>query len=328
MGRVANEVQIFASISLSEMLRNVNGAAAQSIQKQLNAFVRAWKYKWQRRGGITSAHQRAAEKAHTAIINNSLKAIGINADPDDKNRSTASGVWKRYSGGQFQLALADPANIQATVHGVGIINRPHMDRTAKQWYRLQFGATGTGGAPDFADTAASHRQRIPIGIFGKTLGYLDLRRFPASQAFEIPAGVFEGDNYKHMFTPFAYMVQGQRGKARKKQLGALTSNYMELEKLVRENPEAYTPYDLHVIPRAKIASGIPKYNYLAEGLVSLSLQLRKEWENIFKVWFTEAAQEGRSAVSPVAKAGISPAAARRLLRSVPQPNRGGRGRRR
>lgn len=103
-------------------------------------------------------------------------------------------------------ALGDAEFFRGTYDGIGFANKVHLDRQARQWYRLNFGARPAPGAarnigPGNRSTPA------PVTWKGLQLGTLKLPTGP-SKAFYLPLGTWnEAGQFHHPIGP-AFIATG------------------------------------------------------------------------------------------------------------------------
>lgn len=176
-------------------------AAGPGISRELRKLEREI-----RKEGLSSdvrlrIHQQQARNAQRTILGSYDSSLGKNRTSPVGYRADDTGINKRYSGGALRRALADPAFVGATADSVLIANTSLLNRRAKQWRRLNFGAGGVGGG------SAPPTQIKARGPDGRpvVLGSIGLNEGP-SPGFRIPPGVWmEG-----AFYPYGSMVRPSR----------------------------------------------------------------------------------------------------------------------
>lgn len=95
----------------------------------------------------------------------------------------------RQSGGELRRALSNPQMIRATPTGLFLINRDILDKEARHWRRLNFGAGGGGREGDLTPPG-----RFPVSGMGMLIG---LEPDPRP-AFSIPPGFWIGRDGQFM----------------------------------------------------------------------------------------------------------------------------------
>lgn len=94
--------------------------------------------------------------------------------------TNSKGEPSRYSGGALRRALSKPSMVNSSANRVQFIDVGLLDREAKHWYRLNYGA---GSAPGRAQPVYDWQ------LGGQSLGQLTLRD-PPSGPFSIPHGIW------------------------------------------------------------------------------------------------------------------------------------------
>lgn len=93
---------------------------------------------------------------------------------------------ERDANGRMEAALSSPEFFRATYDGIGFGNVRLLDRTARQWHRLNFGA---------GDAAGPGARQYPVRWQGLVLGTVGFTDGP-SRPFAMPRGIFrEGAFY-------------------------------------------------------------------------------------------------------------------------------------
>jgi hypothetical protein len=168
-------VQLSMVDMTNQIASQVSGTAAAILADFARAMqTEASKYRRIRMGQL---NQEVANIAQQAVIEKyQATRKGI-----PSYRSEDTGNLRRYSNGAMLRALENPGFITATPTRIGFGNTEILDRSAKQWYRLNFGAAPKGSA----NTTPS-----PISMFGQTAAGADLREYRPSEPFRIPYGAF------------------------------------------------------------------------------------------------------------------------------------------
>lgn len=169
----------------------VADAAAQAqgeVAKILGLYGKALTSQYRnRRKRMTTINRKVGEDAQRF----SLQAYEarVNQKNTPAYRATANGKWHRYAGGKMKKAISDPEFFRAAWDGVYFGNSNVMDRHAKQWYRLNFGAGPKGSTGPYK--AGEYRLRF----FGEASGApVSLREYRPSEAYYMPRGLFLNRN--------------------------------------------------------------------------------------------------------------------------------------
>jgi hypothetical protein len=164
----------------------------------------------------------------------------------------------RYSGGKLEKALGSPEMALATWEGVSFINTAHLDRTAKQWYRLNFGAGDKG-----RNESLQHKQ-WKIKFYGEAIGSLTLQGNAPSAEFEMPSGFFAAPKTGSKMTRGEFIPVSQR-------------------KIIPEG------YDIANHERAW-TKGIAGQAFLDAGIRALAKSLGTGWSLLWREWLEEAGE--------------------------------------
>jgi hypothetical protein len=240
--------------SFSQVVGAVNkevGLSIQQFSKTLAASTTR-----NRDGRVTRIHKIAGQEAINATVSaysNRRKAAGIASVRSD-----------RYSGGKLQRALGSPEMMLATWEGVSFINQAHLDRTAKQWYRLNFGAGEKG-----RNESLPHK-RWNIKFYGEAISAISLKEFGPSADFEIPDGFSIGSGISREFVP--------------QSLGSVIPEGVNRTRVKKQ-----------------VTAGIQGQAFLDAGVRTLAKNLGTGWSILWREWLEEA---GQHETGPVALAGI------------------------
>lgn len=124
-------------------------------------------------------HDAIGRRGQQAVLNSYAQVVTA-------RKRTASyrttGRSRRYAGGALRRAIASHEFYEATPDGLNFIRRSVLDREAKHWHRLNFGAGARGGG---GRTAYQIRWG---GLVAATIGFDD----GPSKAFGMPEGFFRG----------------------------------------------------------------------------------------------------------------------------------------
>lgn len=165
----------------------VNQAAAQAVGEaalvlELYAEVLKSQYK-NRKKRMTNINKEVGLDAQHYTLETYKERVNPHNTP--AYRENASGSDRRYAGGKMIRAISDPGFFRASSDGILFGNSSVMDRHAKQWYRLNFGAGPKGKTGPYK--AGEYRLRF----FGEASGApVTLRGYNPSEAFYVPRGLF------------------------------------------------------------------------------------------------------------------------------------------
>ena len=169
-------------------VRLIMSEVAATTNTQLSAAMGRWAKTMDKQ--VTTAREKDLKRIHkeTALLAqeavlSAYQASGIGTEfPSYRQRDT--GKLRRYSGGAMERAMRNKSFIVGDSRSIRFVDQDLMDREAKQWYRLNFGAAPRGsknpsvGSMRFFGKASSQRA--------------ELTGFPPSEAFKIPARAATG----------------------------------------------------------------------------------------------------------------------------------------
>lgn len=197
-------------------------------------------------------------------------------------RANAPGKWKRYAGGKMELGLEDPGFINTGFDGINFANMNVLDRYAKQWYRLNFGA-GPRGQGGGRYRPGEYR----LNLFGQATGApVSLKQYKASAAYRVPAGLF--------FDPNTGSVQNLSGSRRRRDIfqpkGAPVEDKLR-KKLSNRQGRSYglvksgTP-----VWKGGMSRGFAGYHFLDAGVRRLAGIWPLAMLRLIEEWVEEASQ--------------------------------------
>lgn len=168
-------------------LRDVVAAAATQLTGEaaevMTTFATTLQKEYRnRRGRMTRMHQDIGLEAQQRVI--SAYSSRVNPRGTPPYRATATGKYKRYAGGKMLQALSDPQFFSASYNGISFINNAVLDRKAKQWYRLNFGAGAEGRSGQYKP------KEYRIRFFDTAVGTISLKGYEPSKPYAIPSGFF------------------------------------------------------------------------------------------------------------------------------------------
>lgn len=273
--RIGREVQrginAMVQIEAAKILSETNLAMSGAMGRQLAIFAAAFNSSVRRSRGtkIANIHRNAATQAQAAIL--SAYRGRNRRNPVQPYRSDAPGKWKRDSNGAMERALNSTDFFKATASGLGFINMDAMDRAARQWYRLNFGAGPAG-------STTPRPGAFPLQVLGRNTGLsLSLRGNTPSGAYMIPAGVWRPRGGGSEFIPIGYLAEIGRT------VGARNS--------------------ARVASKKRMSVGFPGYNFMDAGMDDLAAGLSKGYSLLAQSWFQEAVAANTGPVAFVATQG-------------------------
>lgn len=119
------------------LAREIGGSSSTALAKSMRKWARTLETNSRNQNDIKRVNKETANLARDAV-RNAYASSGIGKRPS--YRQNDPGKLRRYSGGAMEKALHNPKFIQADASGIRFVNKPLMDKYAKQWYRLNFGA--------------------------------------------------------------------------------------------------------------------------------------------------------------------------------------------
>lgn len=197
-----------ASSQITKLLANAVVEAGYARSKMLNALadsIRAGLFE----ADFRDVHQRIAENAQNATL---AAYDGRDRKGPRAYRTDDTGNNRRYAGGALRRALAAPDFYRATQNGIAFGNVSVLNKEARHWARIAFGAgaIGTGAHSSFAVRWSN----LVVASLG-----LDV---PARPAFTIPRGYFYAPGTKQVqragtpgtgeFYPVGSRKPGTRGR--------------------------------------------------------------------------------------------------------------------
>jgi hypothetical protein len=262
---VARGITAMVAVTAGKVIQEAALSTSGEMGRQLAVFAAAYKSSVRRSRGtkIANIHRNAAVRAQSAIL---TAYRGRNRrNPAQPYRQNAPGKWKRDSNGAMERGLNSTDFFKATGAGLQFINMDSMDRAARQWYRLNFGAGPAAAATPVPGA-------FPLQILGQDTGLrLSLQGFGASDPFMMPAGVWKPSGGGSEFVPIGYLREvGTHAGARN---AARTAS------------------------KKRMSLGFPGYNFLDAGMDDLAAGLSQGYTLLAQSWFKEAATTNKGPVA-------------------------------
>ncbi len=260
----ANTSNAFIRVAVNQAVSQVVGAIAQDVQVFARAL--AEKTALNRDTRVTTIHRIAGERAQQATVAAYQLSQTRNRKGQFRSAVTSINRPNRFANGVMLRALQNPAMITANFGGVSFINRSFLDRTAKQWYRLNFGAGIRGGStPRGGDHA--------IQFFGAVAADLSISEFGPSAAFFLPRGVFLND-------------QG----------GAPDPSRRGKDEFLPASFAARRGLGLPLY-KSRLTRGIRGSNFFDAGVQALAFEFGRGWTVLLAEWLEESSRKDTGPIS-------------------------------
>lgn len=290
-GRAADATFHGVTIAMTEAVEGALRQANIAVMESLDLFAKSLRNKT-RRGRdkrIIRINTIAGQRAQAATV----RAFRSRhpATPRAISRSR-----RRYADGALARALGSPGMVLAGWDGVAFVNRAILDISAKQWYRLNFGA----GLRGTAETRPS--QIFDIEFFQTQVMKVSLRANKPSPTFMIPAGAWFnrgratlantgfGPGINGAFDRFGGAASSLRGRD-EFLAGGINSD------LILAASRLMPPGGRFIPSKRQVSLGIRGTNYLDAGVRVLARELSAGWTVLMSEWFIEAAQSGKGPVA-------------------------------
>lgn len=166
-------------IDPSAIMRDVSSQVEGELGRRLKAYARSMQRSARTVSSIEAINRDVAKGAQRAVI----EAYGASGIGRRKPyRQNDIGKLRRYSGGAMERALSDPQFAITRGRTIYFGNVSMLDRKAKQWYRLNFGALPRGSKdPDVG------KMKFPRSMGGRTSRRsASLNGFKPSPRFSVP----------------------------------------------------------------------------------------------------------------------------------------------
>lgn len=262
----------YNTVIATEVIEAASAMVANELGDNLAIFARAMATKMARdRPRVATIHRTAAILAQRSVVN-SYKGSRNKARRDTLGISATGGdpalAGNRYARGAMLKALSSSGFFIARYDGVSFINAANLDRAARQWYRLNFGAGAKG-----ANTRRPGE--YTMRFFGQPTLPLSLNRFGPSPAYRMPPGLWtHNDGRSAPGSP----IQGAQG----------THFFM---------PSSSYDKRLYPVYDARLSRGFRGMNFLDAGIRTLSQEIPKGWTQLMLEWFKESAELGKGPVA-------------------------------
>lgn len=303
---------------VTEASMTANGQAGEAMQ----IFARSLRnqYARNRTSELRRLHMQVAEDAQTSMLRRYDSIVGARTLGEYRSR-VGRKEWKRYSGGMLRAALARPDFYRASYDGILWGNMTMMDRRAKQWYRLNYGAGARGSGYRASQMLPSAKMKF----FGQQLTQSLLpESFNASAGYMMPRGIFAeldslGVEAQARFSrvDLSSIRGGRRVRGSPAEFGIPRRQSLDTETRGAERIQAnagfvrspFHPigfvkaggYDVSNLPKVgpKMTRGFAGAFFIEAGLVRMSQTLPAAYEVQAFKWFKEAATVETGPISKI-----------------------------
>jgi len=274
----------FGGVNTRAIVREVSKGVENDIAKYMRKWARNLEKSTQRKSEISNINKETAAEARQTV-QKAYASSGIGKRPS--YRQNDSRKLKRYSAGAMERALGDEKVIYGDAKGIFFIDKKRLDRTAKQWYRLNFGAQPKGRK---AVTTT------PMRFFGRPSSKrFNLDRYKASDPFLVPRGFFShsffassspGKNFepgtKKPMDAFYLKSKKTAHRQFKDRDGVkVRPNFNRRQYAVGKNgrPDEDKPV---------LSKGIKGYSFIDKGAQKINTVYPKKIEKVFRGWEKKA----------------------------------------
>lgn len=253
-----NETYESGTLEVVQLMREAIRRVGVGASDQLQAFSEALDYlNKNSQRDMQRAHDQLARLMQSATIHDYQVArttIGRNTRPYR--------LSSRDAGGRMLDALSDDEFCRGTRDGIGFGNVTLLDRTARQWHRLNFGAR---------PQRSKHRS-YPVTVGGLFLGAFGMLDEEPSAGFILPEGIWRSED-------------GTREPAGASRTGQFFPAHVQAR-----SPQLGKQ---RVIPASRTAErsftrGIEAWNFLDAGPRTLAQNIGPTYEAVYNKWIVQA----------------------------------------
>lgn len=179
------------TVAVRDMVNTFAQEATGKIATVMDLYAEVLKSNYRnRRRRMNRVNQIVADDVRERVLVSYDQRVKSGRSGPSSYRANAPGKWKRYAGGKMEQGLEDPGFINTGFDGINFANMNVLDRHAKQWYRLNFGA-GPRGQQGGRFRPGEYR----LNLFGQATGApVSLKQYKASGAYRLPKGLFFDPN--------------------------------------------------------------------------------------------------------------------------------------
>lgn len=269
-------------VDVRNMLIAAANASNSATSRELVALARAMERNAVSARRTREINERIARLAQDRVLRSYDQIRAKSGGAPSGYRAGDRGKFKRYSGGVLRAALAQRNFYKADRNSLAIINVPTLNRRAKQWRRLNFGAGRLG-------QMSPESRRYPLRISNLVVAELGLDEGPRP-GFFIPTGYFVGPE----------------GAPASPSIGRLGQDAFYVA--------GRGPHRRAITVRRKATAGIRAEHFLENGVMTIAKELGPAYVRLATEVASEARGKGRG--GSIATTNTVKAKAPRLARTV------------
>lgn len=165
---------LFARALAQEMVQKSNSETAKIVSRYIRSMYRDSN----KRADLRAMHEQLSAGAAAAALQ-AYEQSGIGGKPSYRYAEARNSPLFRFANGRMRLALGSPEQLNKVDDtGIALFNKRWLDKNARQWYRLNFGA--------LPQSSAMPNQGV-VRMFNKTASRrISLAGYGPSQAFFVP----------------------------------------------------------------------------------------------------------------------------------------------
>lgn len=276
------------SVGVKEVIDKFAAESRSAMAAELSKFTRALQSdKSSVSNGMRTLHEHVGQGAKKAVLEGYANS-GIGRG--ESYRDQAPGKLRRYSRGAMERALNNPGMVTHDSTRLNFVNNRSMDRLAKQWYRLNFGAKsrGQGGRAPAIKSWKMGRKQISFT--------LSLEAYDASQGFRVPQSSWYTGAWSNIASPTNLSYKELRpglskvNTNRGDYLYLVTRKKVEMKTgkragstQIRREPNTFN---------ARVSKGIQGAHFLEKGVDYINYEYPRQLYNLMDTWFTSATNSG------------------------------------
>lgn len=269
----------------------ITRAIVRSISAQATGEIAAYLARWARTGlltvdqseELTRVNKEAVEEARDAMLRRYLSVSRRLS-----YRSKDPGKLKRDADGAMIKALNQPGVFSATDKGIFFMDKSLMDKKARQWYRLNFGAYPASTPP---------RTIRAMKWKGRSVARPDfLKKYKPSEKFYMPKGVFSQSFGPSTRGIKSFKASAERGYdafyvIRKGFTAVHQKTFKDIEtgKTMKYKPTIIRPISNR--GERLPTKGIRGERFIEEGMAAFNDAYPKKIEELFKRWAEETTRK-------------------------------------
>ncbi len=247
---------------LAQAVTNAVGAGTTEAMRRVIALAQGLE-------NLTQSSQSQMAQVHTRIAKQ-MQAATVTAYENHPKRATPSyRLSSRDAGGRLLAALSSDLMVRGTYDGIGFVNTTMLDKEARQWHRLNFGAVGSAGGGAITRPISAYWDGILLGAFGFT-------DESSSKGFKLPRGLWlnaGGDSREASGASRTGQFFPQGGQ------GGQGERHLLAGKGILGRPN-----------EARFTKGIKAWNFLDAGVQVLAAELGPAYSGLYAGWFASASR--------------------------------------